>query len=106
MYHLLVFGSSGQGERFKGDTGVRRPTTRETIFEGGRAIDMEMLILETKNKDGEVLRLQKDLDAEKYSILRGQYAGFQGRWTVKGTYDDLANAVGVYCEVLKGLVTV
>lgn len=67
---------------------------------------MDILILETKNKNGEVLKLQKDLDAEKYTILRGQYYGEQGRFEIKGSYRDLGNALGVYCEVLKGLVSV
>ena len=65
---------------------------------------MFILLLESKNVEGEVLRLQKELDHGRYTILRGEYTGEQGRFQQKGSYADLGNALGVYCEVMKGFV--
>lgn len=64
---------------------------------------MQILILETTNKDGVILCLHKEVDEEKYTILTGKYSGPQGRWTVKETCEDLSKAVSVYCELIKGL---
>lgn len=61
---------------------------------------MQILLLESQNVDGEILRLMKEIDQKEYSILRGK----DNRFQVKGTYEDLANAVGVYLEVMRGFV--
>ena len=65
---------------------------------------MFIVLLQTVNKDGEVLRLNKEVDEEKYEIHRGQYTGGQGRFTIKGTYQDLDNAIGVYCSLIPGFI--
>lgn len=66
---------------------------------------MDVVLLESKNIEGEILRLSKDIDQGKYSILRGKYGGQEeGRFKIKGTYDSLSDAFGVYSGVLRNFV--
>ena len=66
---------------------------------------MDLILLETKNGlNGKTLRLLKEVDGEHYQILRGLMTGDQGRFELKGTYDDRDIAIGVYTFILPGLL--
>lgn len=60
---------------------------------------MDIALLETESKDGEVIRLQENIFNGSYSILRGQYVDGVGRFNTESFHTCLEGALAEYCRI-------